>query len=77
MSTSCIVKYFEVFCRGNVTILFLTEEKLSLNRFLCFQGTAYALMVYMTYNRMDEAENIMEWLQSQRQTVNAWVGTQV
>ena len=41
------------------------------------QATSYALMVYLFNNRFVEAERIMEWLQTQRQSVNAWVGTQV
>ena len=34
-------------------------------------------MVYLSYNRLEDAEDIMEWLQTQRQSINAWIGTQV
>ncbi len=34
-------------------------------------------MVYLRNNKFMEAESIVEWLQTQRQSDNGWVSTQV
>ena len=41
------------------------------------QGTAYALMTYLMYNRLEESEVIMKWLQTQREVDSAFVNIQV
>ena len=40
-------------------------------------ATSYALLVYLRNNRLKEAEEIMRWLQTQRNTDGAFGSTQV